>query len=65
MFAIIVILMTKVPLVTKNKRKRLCCLWFFIEKLVVAHCLTIYKNATKIMHNIIDPITILDQVEDN
>jgi uncharacterized membrane protein len=64
MFAIIVILMTKVPLVTKNKRKRLCCLWFFIEKLV-AHCLTIYKNATKIMHNMIYPTTILDQVKNN
>ena len=58
--------MTKVSLVTKkNKRKRLCCLRPFIEKLVVAHYITIYKNATKIMHNIIDPTTILDQGKNN
>jgi hypothetical protein len=57
--------MTKVSWVTKNKRKRLCCLWPFSEKLVIAHCFTIYKNAIKIMHNIIDPTTIIDQVEDN
>jgi hypothetical protein len=39
-------------------------LFFFLKKQIVAQCLTIYKNVIKVMY-VIDPTTILDQIEDN
>jgi len=37
---------------------------FFFKKQIVAQCPIIYKNIIKVMY-IIDPTTILDQIEDN